>query len=199
VGRKLRLTAVALTAAVTALAAGCGGTPPKAAAPASHASHASQAAATSAAAPAGPITFTGTLTLTGADRASGTFTDTSSRRDPLGNVFASCSDWARHVVNGAPDAGVDFVNPGPQAPVGGHNIGIAFQVQGYHGPGTYMQRSPGVRAEISDGFDSFSNPASFALVVKPDGSGHVTFTGASGINGTSAAQKVSGSLTWTCR
>ncbi|GEM_PF-6815154 len=198
--RRAAGAALAVTAALIAGCAGTSGPASPAAGPAgSGAAHGGSAAPATGAPQAGPVTFTGTVTLSGADTARGRFTDTSSRKDPLGNVFASCQDWARHLINGAPDAGVDFVNPGPQAPVGGRDIGVAFLIQGYGGPGTYTQKSPGIRAEISDGLDSFGNPSSFVIVVNPDGSGHLTFTGASGVNGTSPAKKVSGSLIWTCR
>lgn len=149
---------------------------------------ASAGSASSAAGASGSASFSGTITVTGSVSASGSWTDDNEAWS------GSCHDWATTSRAGAGPFNV----PGPGGPanatVAGHQLGIAFVLPGYTGPGTY---STGV---TNTGIDAdghvYGSPASYSLVVNADGSGSLTFSNAADPLNSSAV--ISGSETWTC-
>lgn len=136
----------------------------------------------------GGATFSGTITVTGSVSASGSWTDGNEAWS------GSCHDWAATSRAGAGPLNV----PGPGGPmnaaVAGHQVGIAFLLPGYTGPGTYT--SGVANAGVSADGHVYGPPSSYTLVVKADGSGSLTFSRAADpLNGSSV---ISGSETWTC-
>jgi hypothetical protein len=168
--------------------AGCGGSTHSAAgsAPTQAASSAGGASAGSGNA-AGAV-FSGTITVTGSVTASGSWTDTNEAW-PEG-----CKDWATNTRGDAAPLHV----PGPGGPlngnVSGHQIGIAFLLPHYAGPGSFTSGlgNTGIDAD-SHVYDS---PAAYKLVINGDGSGSLTFSNAADPLNSSAV--ISGSETWTC-
>ena len=132
----------------------------------------------------GKVIFTIQVNFTGADPASGSYTDSET-----GSGFSSCSQYANQTILG-------WTGPGAQAQqssqVQGKSITMFMTIQAgtYHGPGTYANPIKGVTIGSDDFYIGNSS-----VTVNADGSGTVTF-----MNLTSplANGSESGTYAWTC-
>jgi hypothetical protein len=127
----------------------------------------------------------GTVSLTGPVTVSGPFQTTTSAHLP-------CTTLAQAGSSGT------FPIPSPGL-VGTTSVEVSMAISGYHGPGTYgidALRSSGAAITANRDRYSLAGPgATVSATVQPDASGRLSFSNLSG----PSAQRLSGTLTWTCR
>ena len=143
---------------------------------------------------AGLIGFNGKLTLSGAQRTNMSFTAFPGVTAPK----SSCAHIATAGTPAGKGAGPQFQIPSP--PEGG-NVVIAAKISPYHGPGTYQKASlitVGPSVVIGNAsYNLLAAGASVSLTFHANGSGELTFTGAT-TAAKSSQSTLSGTIQWTC-
>ena len=147
----------------------------------------------------------GTVTISGTYAVSGTFTSHPQLAIGSSLTTPAANDTCAAYADGFAQHPASFAVPLVQT-AGDKTVYLqALLLSGYHGPGTYTNRStPSLTGTVQVGiggleqggfvdvFDSDSQSTS-SLTVKPDGSGTLDFSGWS-----SGDNTVDGTLQWTC-
>jgi hypothetical protein len=143
---------------------------------------------------AGLIGFNGKLALSGAQSTNMSFTAFPGVTAPK----SSCAHIATAGTPAGKGAGPQFQIPSP--PEGG-NVVIAAKISPYHGPGTYQKASlitVGPSVVIGNAsYNLLAAGASVSLTFHANGSGELTFTGAT-TAAKSSQSTLSGTIQWTC-
>lgn len=196
---------VGLVVALTALAcAACAPSPTASPAPSSQPSEPSSRPSPSTATGSGPL-LTGTVTISGTYAVTGTFSTHPQLAIGSGLATLGANETCAAYAAGFAQHPTSFAVPLVQT-AGEKTVYLeASMTSGYHGPGTYTNRStPALSGTVQIGiggleqggfvdvFDSVAQSTS-TLAVMPDGSGTFDFAGWS-----AGDNSVNGTLSWTC-